>query len=190
MTKVNVGVSNRHVHLCKEDLEILFGEGFQLEPDRDLTQKGEFAAKQKVTIKTDFSEISNVRVLGPIRDYTQVEISRTDAYKLKLNPPVRDSGDLDKSEKISIVGPLGEIEKKSNCILATRHIHASLEDIKKYGLDPSKTYQVKVAGEKGGIFDNVRIKVKDTYTFELHIDTDDANAFLIKSGDVLEIVND
>lgn len=188
MTKVKVGVSNRHVHLCKEDLEILFGSGAELEHDRDLVQTGEFASKQKVTIKSEAGEIANVRVLGPVRDYTQVEISRTDAYKLKLNPPVRDSGDLENAEKITIVGPNGEVTKDSNCILATRHIHATNEDLERYNLDANKLYTVKVGGIKGGTFDNVNIKVKDTYVFEFHIDTDDANAFMIKSGDELEII--
>lgn len=188
MTKIKVGISNRHVHLNQEDLEILFGTGSSLEHDRDLVQTGEYASKQKVTIKTEAGEIANVRVLGPVRPYTQVEISRTDAYKLKINPPVRDSGDLENAEKITIVGPVGEVVKESNCILATRHIHASEDDMVKYNLDASKMYKVRVDGLKGGVFDNVNIKVKDSYVFELHIDTDDANAFLIKSGDELEII--
>ena len=186
--KVPVGISNHHVHLNKTDLEALFGQGFKLEVDRELSQKGQFAAKQKVKIKTENGEIDNVRVLGPIRDYTQIEISRTDSYKLKINPPVRDSGDLIGSESITIVGPKGEIRKDIGCIIANRHIHLNNNDLVKYGLDKDKTYKVKVTGEKGGILDNVHLKVDDSFTFELHLDTDDGNAFLLENGNKLEII--
>ena len=107
--KISIGVSNRHVHLTKEHLNILFGEGYGLEKKNDLTQPGQFASTALVTIKTEKSEISNVRVLGPVRPYTQVEISKTDAYKLGLNPPVRNSGDLKDSAPITIVGPNGSV---------------------------------------------------------------------------------
>lgn len=184
---VPIGISNRHVHLTKKDLETLFGSGFELEKDRDLSQKGQFASKQKVKIKTDFGEFDNVRVLGPVRNYTQIEISKTDSYKLKLNPPVRDSGDLVNSEVITIVGPKGEVTT-NGCIIANRHIHLTSNDLVKYNLDKNKTYKVKILGEKGGILDNVHLKVDESFTFELHLDTDDANAFLLKNGDKLEII--
>ena len=190
MFKVKVGVSNRHIHLNKQDLEALFGPNFELEVDRYLVQSGEYASKQKVTLKTPAGEITNVRVLGPLRNYTQVEISKTDAYKLKINPPVRTSGDLENSERITIVGPNGEVTKESNCIIANRHIHVNSNDLLKYNLDLNKTYKVKVGGIKGGILDNVVLKLKDTYNLELHIDTDDANAFLIANGDEVEIIED
>ena len=188
IVKVPVGISARHVHLNKEDFEILFGPSFELEFDYALSQKGQFASKQRVTIKTDAGLIENVRILGPIRSYTQVEISKTDSYKLKLNPPVRDSGDLFGSEKITIIGPQGEVKKEYGCILANRHIHLTKEDLKKYNLDSRKIYKVKVKGEKGGILDNIHLKVDESFTFELHIDVDDANAFLINNGDELEII--
>ncbi len=185
---VPVGISARHVHLCKEDLEVLFGKNFELEVDRYLSQKGQFASKQKVTIKTEAGYFENVRILGPLRNYTQIEISKTDSYKLKINPPVRDSGDLERSEGITIVGPEGEIKKEYGCIIADRHIHLSNNDLTKYDLDKNKLYKVKIKGEKGGILDNVHLKVDDNFTFELHLDTDDANAFLIQNGDKLEII--
>lgn len=184
--KIKLGVSNRHVHLNQSDLEELFGTDFVLEVDRFLVQKGDFASKSRVTIKTPFGSIDNVRVLGPIRDYTQVEISRTDAYKLKINPPIRKSGDLRNASLITIVGPKGSITKEA-CIIATRHIHATEADLLKYNLDPNKTYNVKINGEKSGIISDVHIKIKDNYVFELHLDTDDANAFLLKQGDELEL---
>lgn len=178
--KINIGVSNRHVHLSKEDFKKIFNNK-ELKVVRTLTQSGDFASNLKVTLKTSSGTIENVRVIGPFRNYTQVEISKTDAYKLKLNPPIRESGDIKNSEAITIVGD-NEVEVSSCCIIATRHIHATFEDIKKYNLDPNKKYRVKVFGQKGGILDNVSVKVSDSYFFELHVDTDDANAHLLENG--------
>ena len=186
--KVSIGVSNRHVHLTKEHLEILFGKGYELEKKNDLTQPGQYASNSLVTIKTNKSEIVNVRVLGPVRPYTQVEISKTDAYKLGLNPPVRNSGELDSSSPITIVGPNGTIELDSGCIIAARHIHILPKQMKEYGLEGKETVSVKVDGEKGGILTNVYLKVSNEAFFELHLDTDDANAHLIKNGDIGEIL--
>lgn len=179
--KVNIGVSNHHVHLSECDFKKIFNADKKLEVVRRLTQPGEFASNLKVTLKTDKGTIENVRVLGPLRNYTQVEISKTDAYKLGLNPPVRESGDVLNSEDITIIGD-NEVKVSSCCIIATRHIHATCEDIKKYNLDPNKKYSVRVLGEKGGVFDNVSVKVSDNYSFEMHIDTDDANAHLLEKG--------
>ena len=182
--KVTVGISNRHVHLKKEDCDILFGSGFELENISDLKQPGQFAAKQVVTLKTDKGTIENVRVLGPFRPATQVEISRTDAYKLGLNPPVRDSGDLEGSEKITLIGPMGEVEV-IGCILPRRHIHISSSDKEKYNFPD--VVSVKYDGVRGGVFDNVAVKVADPSYFELHLDTDEANAFNIKNEDEVVI---
>lgn len=185
--KVSVGVSNRHVHLNEKDLNILFGEGYELTDIGSLTQPGQFKAKEVVTIKTQKSEINNVRVLGPVRNYTQVEISKTDAYKLGLNPPVRNSGDLDGSEEITIIGPNGSFTT-SGCIIAARHIHILKEQIELYGLENVDKVDVLIPGEKGGIISNVYIKEAPNSFFELHLDTDDANAHLLKNGDIVEIV--
>jgi len=186
--KVSIGVSNRHVHLTKENLEILFGSEFELYKKNDLTQPGQYASTSLVTIKTDKSQIDNVRVLGPVRPYTQVEISKTDAYKLGLNPPVRDSGDLKGSSPITIIGPSGKIDIEEGCIIPTRHIHILPSQVSLYGLQGKEIVSVKIDGEKGGIIDNVHLKVSDESFFELHIDTDDANAHLIKNGDIGEIL--
>ena len=186
--KVTIGVSNRHVHLNREHLKILFGEGYELEKKKDLTQPGQFASTSLVTLKTGKGIIDNVRVLGPLRDYTQVEISKTDAYKLGLNPPVRNSGDLDLSESVTIIGPNGEVNIKEGCIIATRHIHILPEQIKQYKLEGKETVSVRIKGEKGGILENVYLKVSDKSFLELHLDTDDANAHLIKNGDIAEII--
>ncbi len=186
--KINIGVSNRHVHLCEDDFKKLFNNKV-MENVRDLTQIGEFASNLKVSLKTDKGIIDNVRVLGPIRNYTQVEISKTDAYKLGLNPPVRESGEIEGSENITIIGD-NELYVEECCIIASRHIHAHPDDIEKYNLDPNQKYSVRVLGEKGGVMENVSIKVSDKYVFEMHIDTDDANAHLLVSGSEGIILDD
>lgn len=185
---MNVGISNRHVHLTEDDFKKLFNNK-ELEVVKFLNQPGQFASNLKVTIKTEKSEISGVRVLGPLRDYTQVEITKTDAYKLGLNPPVRESGNLKGSEDITIIGD-NEIMVNECTIIATRHIHASKEDLVKYNLDASKKYKVKINGEKGGIINNVSIKVSDKAFFEMHLDTDDGNGHLLKCGDTATIIGE
>lgn len=187
--KISVGVSNRHVHLKHSDLEILFGKDYELTNIGDLTQPGQFKCKETVTIKTSKSEIDNVRVLGPCRMYTQVEISKTDAYKLGLNPPIRNSGDLIDSEEVTIIGPNGEI-KTNGCIIATRHIHLTDQQLKYYKLEGKDTVNVLLPGIKGGIITNVYLRTSPNSFFELHIDTDDANAHMIKNGDIVEILED
>lgn len=185
---VSIGVSNRHVHLTLEHLKILFGADFNLKKKNDLNQPGQFASTSLVTLKTSKGKISNVRVLGPIRDYTQVEISKTDAYKLGLNPPIRNSGDLNGSAGITIIGPKGNIDLEEGCIIATRHIHILPSQVKAYNLEGIEKVNVKINGEKGGIITNVYLKVSDESYFEMHLDTDDANAHLVKNGDIGEIL--
>lgn len=185
--QVILGVSNRHVHLKEEDYKILFGDE-PLNKVKELRQPGQFASDKLVTIKNGDREINHVRVLGPIRNYTQVEISKTDAYTLKLNPPIRTSGDLEGSSPITIIGPKGKIDLKEGCILANRHIHISPEEVKKYNLEGVKKVKVKIDGEKGGILNNVYLKILDPSVLEMHIDTDEGNAFNVKTGDILEIV--
>lgn len=186
--KVSIGVSNRHVHLTKEDFKVLFGENFELEKKNDLTQPGQFASTATITIKTDKSMIEGVRILGPFRNYTQIEISRTDSFKLGLNPPVRDSGDLKNSSPITLIGPKGTLKLDDGCIIATRHIHLTKEHALMYHLEEKDFVSVKLYGEKGGIIDNVHLKYSDEAYFELHLDTDDANAHLIKNGDIGDII--
>lgn len=188
---INIGVSNHHVHLTEEDFKILFGEDSKLEVVSYLNQPGEFASNCVVALKTEKSTIEGVRVLGPIRKYTQIEISKTDAYKLGLKPPVRESGDIIGSEPVTIVGPNGTVEKSEGCIIASRHIHATKEDLEKYGLDENKKYLVKIGGIKGGILSQVSVKASDNYYYEMHIDTDDANAHLIdKNNCIGEIIGE
>ncbi|MDD6879044.1 MAG: PduL/EutD family phosphate acyltransferase [bacterium] len=184
--QVKIGVSNRHVHLTKEDFYKLFGKE-NITIKNKLTQQSEFSSNSVVTIKTDKSTLDNVRVLGPFREYTQVEISKTDSYKLGINPPVRDSGDLIDSEKVTIIGPNGQISKKC-CIIATRHIHINHWDRVRYDFLNEKNIKVRIGNEKSIILENVKVKETDNGILELHIDTDDANASLVKTGDMAEII--
>ena len=188
--KVQVGVSNRHVHLTQEHLEILFGKDYKLERIKDLNQPGQFASNSYVILKTEKDKIENVRVLGPVRNYTQVEISKTDAFKLGINPPVRSSGDLENSSPITIIGPSGTLNLESGCIIADRHIHITPTQKKMYGLSNKEKVNVLVGGLKGGILFNVALKVSEQSYFELHLDLDDANAHLLKQGDIVEILED
>jgi len=184
--KINVGVSNRHVHLTEDDYRILFGNE-TVEKIKDLTQPGEFATSLKVNIKTFKNEIKNVRVLGPFRKYTQVEISKTDSYTLGINPPVRNSGDLEDCEEVTVVGSCGQITKRC-CIIATRHIHISPEERVSLGLMNRDYVDVKIGSIKKATIEQVFLKEAPNSAFELHIDTDDANANFIKNGDVGEII--
>ncbi len=186
--KVNVGISNRHVHLNRETLDLLFGDNFELEILKELSQKGQFASKQTVTIKGPKGQIENVRILGPVRPYNQIEISKTDSFKLGLNPPIRNSGDLSGSEKITIIGPNAEITLNEGCIIATRHIHISFDQLSKLGLKNNDMVAIKTNTEKSSILYNVYLKASEDATFELHLDTDDANANMLKQGDEVEII--
>ena len=186
--KVSIGVSNRHIHLTEEHLKILFGDNFILEKKNDLNQPTQYASTSVVTIKTEKSEIQNVRVLGPLREYTQVEVSKTDAYKLGIDPPIRNSGDLVGSSPITVIGPYGELNLEEGCIIATRHIHLTPKHVKQYGFEGKEKVDLKLFGEKGGIIENVYLKITDEAFFEVHLDTDDANAHLVKNGDIGEIL--
>lgn len=185
---VPVGVSNRHIHLSQADLEILFGPGYRLRPLRELSQPGEYAAEEVVTIVGPRGVIEGLRVLGPPREHTQVEVSLTDSYRLGLKPPVRESGDLEGTPGIAVVGPRGALTLPRGVILAARHIHMDPETAARCGLKDGQRVQVQVPGERGLVFGNVIIRIKPTYRLELHLDTDEANAALLKNGDVVQIL--
>lgn len=185
--KVKTGISARHVHLTKEDINILFGNDYELKKLKDLSQPGQYACDEQVILKGPKGVIERVRVLGPERNSTQAEISKTDSFVLGIKPPVRNSGDLEDASKITIIGPHGEITKNA-AIIAARHIHATKEDAIKYGFVNKDIVSVKVPGEKGGILDNVFVRLSDDFAYELHLDTDDANSFLINNDDEVEII--
>lgn len=186
--KVSIGVSNRHVHLTQEHLEFLFGKNYKLKELKKINQPHQFAATDTVVIKTEKSAIENVRILGPVRSYSQVEISKTDAYKLGINPPIRESGDIKDSQSITIVGPKGELMLNEGCIIPTRHIHINPKQVKLYELEGLDKVDVLIGNEKEAILKNVSIKISDPAYYEMHIDTDDANANLVKSGDIATII--
>lgn len=186
--KVSIGVSNRHIHLTDSDLKVLFGENFELTKVKDLNQPKQFVSDSFVTLKTDKSVINNVRVVGPTRSYTQVEISKTDAVRLGLNPPVRESGDIKDSSPITLVGPAGILKLNEGCIIADRHIHITPKQKELYGLSNYDKVNVVLPGIKGGMITNVSLKVSEESYFELHLDTDDANAHLVKNGDIATII--
>ena len=187
--KVLLGVSNRHVHLTEETYKKLFNEE-KLEVVKELRQPGQFASNKFVTLKNEGREIKHVRVLGPLRKYNQVEISKTDSYALKVNPPVRDSGDIKGSAAITLVNEDKEVYLEEGCIIANRHIHINPNEAKEYGLEGIEKVKIKVEGEKAGVLDNVHIRVDENFKFELHLDTDDGNAFNVKTGDELEIIKE
>ena len=184
--KIGVGVSNRHVHLTNEDYKLLFGD-IPLTKRNDLNQPGMYASELTVTIMGPKRSISNVRVLGPLRSYTQVEVSKTDCYTLGIDAPVRNSGELFDAGEIIIVGPMGTITRNA-AIVAARHIHVDKKIRVEHDLVGIDKVSVKIPGEKGGIIDNVWLKDSEEAFFELHLDTDDANAFLLKQNDEVEII--
>lgn len=186
--KIPVAVSNRHVHLSEKDLEILFGKGYKLNKLKDLSQPGQYAAKECVTLVGPSGVKTGVRVLGPERDKTQVEISRTDSFELGVKPPVRDSGSLSGSPGIVLVGPGGAVTLLEGVIFAWRHIHMTPEDAAKFGLSDKQYVKVKAGKERGLIFDNVLVRVSSKYRLEMHVDTDEANAGLINNCDLVEIL--
>ena len=186
---VPVGVSNRHIHLTQEHVEILFGKGYQLTPFKDLSQPGQYACKEQLTIiGPSLRPIEGVRVLGPTRKASQVEISRTDSYVLKVKPPVRESGDIAGSAPITIIGPKGVVTLKEGCIIANRHIHMSLDDAAKFGVKDGDYVDVLVEGERKTMFYDVQIRANAAFCLEMHIDTDDANAAGIGNGFKVKMV--
>ena len=188
---VPVGISNRHLHLSKEDLEVLYGPGAELHSMRPLSQPGEFAAEETVIlVGPKMRCLGAVRVLGPLRKTTQVEVSLTDAYLLGVIPPVRPSGQLEQSESIIIVGPKGALHHKSGLIRANRHIHMHTRDAQQIGVRDNQTVQVRVPGERPLLFEDVQLRVSDKFATEMHLDTDDANAAGISQGDLVQILTE
>lgn len=186
--QVPVGVSARHIHLTQEHVEALFGEGYRLTRKKDL-MGGQYACNETVTVVgLKLRAIESVRVLGPVRKASQLEISATDAMKLGVAAPVRDSGDIAGSAPIAVVGPKGVIYLKEGCIIAMRHIHMSPADAQAAGVREGDRVSVRAENERGAVFDHVKIRVDDSFTLEMHIDTDEANAAQIKTGDRVTIL--
>lgn len=180
---IPVGVSNRHIHLTREHIDVLFGKGYELTKIKDLSQPGQYACKEQLTIiGPSMRAIEGVRVLGPERKRSQVEISRTDSFVLKLKPPVRESGDLDGSAPVTIIGPKGIVMLDEGCIIANRHIHMSPEEARNFGVSDGELVDVELDGERKSLFYDVSIRVSSSFRLEMHIDTDDANAAGVGNG--------
>ncbi|NOG27013.1 phosphate propanoyltransferase [Lysinibacillus fusiformis] len=186
--KIPIGVSARHVHLAQAEVEQLFGENYQLTPKFELSQPGQFAAEETVVIAGPKGSIERVRILGPARSLSQVEVSWTDAMKLGIKPPLRISGDIQGSSPVTLIGPKGSVVLNEGLIIAQAHIHMSPEDSAKFNVMDGQSVQIKVEGIRPIILSNVVIRVSERYRLEMHIDTDEANAGLIQQGTVAEIV--
>lgn len=186
---IPVGISNRHLHLSQEHVDVLFGRGYQLTLLKKL-QPGEYAAKETVQVIGPQGAFKQVRIIGPVRPYTQVEISRTDGYILGINPPVRDSSMLKGSPGVVLVGPEGCLGLKEGVIAAARHIHMHPGEAQSFRLKNGDKVRVGIDGERGLTFSNVLIRVHENYRLEMHIDTDEANAAGINNGDTVYILDD
>lgn len=186
---IPVAVSARHIHVARGTLDRLFGEGFALSKLRDLGQPGEFASEQRVTlVGRSGRAIENVRVLGPIRTYTQVELSRTDAVRLGIDAPVRKSGDLAGSEAITVVGPVGSVSLSEGAIRAIRHIHMTARDAEERRVRDGDLVRVRFPGESALVLENILVRVGKSAALELHLDTDDANAADVRPPLTVEIL--
>ena len=191
MIKIPIEVSARHVHLSRKDLDKLFGKGYQLTKIKNLSQPEQFAAKETITIKGKRGEIKNVRILGPVRQKTQVEISKTDAINLKIEAPVRLSGNLKLSGGCILIGPKGKIKLKEGVIIAWRHLHIEPKLAKKYNLKNGQFVSIKVKNTKRSLtFHNVIVRVSPKFRLAFQIDTDEANAAGIDKFGEGELIKD
>jgi len=178
MAQILIEVSARHCHLSQKDLDKLFGKNYQLKLMKDLSQRGQFAAQETVILKTKDGQIDNLRILGPVRPNSQVELAMTDARKLKISPPVRVSGDIKGSVGAALIGPKGEIKLKEGIIIAQRHIHASPAQAKQLSLKKGQLVSVKTFGERSVTFHDVIIRIEEHFDLSFQIDTDEGNASL------------
>lgn len=186
--KVKVGISNKHLHLSQEHLEKLFGENAQLTVKKELGQPGQFAAEECVDIVGPKKTLAHVRVLGPVRKETQVELALTDARTIGIKAPVRESGKLDGTPGCKLVGPCGEVELDHGVIAAMRHVHLSAAEAEEAGVKDKDIVCLKVEGERGLIFDNVLIRSGEGHAAECHLDTDEGNAAGVGNDAIVEII--
>lgn len=183
--KIKIGVSNHHVHLTHEALEVLFGKDYELTKKRDLVQKGQYACEETVNLKKDDKILEHVRIIGPCRKYTQVELLDSDNEYFGINAPTRKSGDLNDSETLTIVGPKGEYEAKSMVVVSNTHIHMSSEDLINFNVFNDEV--VKAKTNTSLVIEEVHIKSDETCVLEMHINKDLAESFNIETGDEVEI---
>lgn len=185
---IPVGVSNRHIHLSEDDINTIFGDGYHLTPIKALSQPGQFACEETVSLIGHKGRIDNIRILGPARNQTQVEISLTDSFKVGVKPLVRMSGDLAGSPGATLVGPMGELNISSGVIISARHIHMTDEEADWYGVKDGEMVKAKMSGDRSLTFENILVRAGTAHSLELHLDTDEANAAGISTGDFLELI--
>lgn len=185
---IPVGISNRHVHLCREDMDVLFGYGSTLTRMKAVKQPGQFAAQETVTLRSSKGEIAKVRVLGPLRKVTQVELSVADSFVLGIKAPVRMSGDLEDSPGVEIIGPQGSVVKPHGAIVAWRHIHISPQEAERHGLHDGMEITIQAEGLRAGMLSHVVVRVSADAVLELHIDVEEANGFGLRNGDLVHRV--
>ena len=185
---VPAGVSARHVHLSREDLDRLFGPGYALHPCKALSQPGQFAAAEKVAVAGPRGELANVRVLGPVRGKTQVELTFSEAKKLGVPGQVRMSGDVDGAPGCTLRGPAGQLAIPQGVIVPARHLHLSPQQAACFGLKDGQAVSLRMSGQRGGTLDQVICRVGEGHDLEVHLDTDEANALCVTDGDLLELV--
>ena len=189
MKKIPLGISGRHVHVTQAHLETLFGKEYRLTEFKPLSQPGQYAANEKVdVVSPKGNTIKGVRILGPVRPASQVEISRSDALRGGFIAPVRSSGDVKESGPCTLVGPNGSVELEEGVIIADRHIHFSLEDAESFGVSNGDIVSILVEGEKPGLLGNVLCRVSKSYALDCHLDTDDGSAFMLNTGDLATLV--
>lgn len=189
MKKIPIGISGRHAHLTRQHLETLFGKDYELTPMKSLSQPGQYAAEEKIDVESPQGKtLAGVRILGPVRPDSQVEISRSDALRYKFEAPVRSSGDVKGSGPATLIGPKGRVELKEGVIIADRHIHFSEEDAKAFGVKDKDIVSIEVGGVKPGILGQVLCRVSSKYRLDCHLDTDDGSAFMLSTGDEAVLV--
>lgn len=186
--QVSVGVSGRHLHISKDHMEILFGRGYELTPMKYLSQPGQFAAKEQLTICGPKGVFEKVRIIGPCRNITQVEILQSDAFKLGIEPKIRLSGDLDDTPGLTIIGPKGSVMLEKGAIVAQRHIHMNPEQAKAFGVVDGQVVSVMVAGIRGAILQNMLIRADENGYLDCHIDMEEANALGLCNGSKVTII--
>ena len=190
MAKILIETSARHIHLSQEHLDILFGAGHELTKKKDLSQPGQYACEERVTVVGPKKELKNVSILGPVRKGTQVELSLTDARSIGVTAPIRESGDIKGTGACKLIGPAGEIEITEGVIAAKRHIHMTVADAEKYGITDKQIVSVKIPTEgRALVFGDVVARVSDSYALAMHIDTDEANAACVPGSCIGEILD-
>lgn len=187
---IPAALSNRHLHLSQNHIDQLFGKSYSLCTLKDLSQPGQFACEEKVDMIGPKGEIKGIRVLGPARSQTQIEVSVSDSFILGVKPPVRDSGDIEGSPGVTLRGPAGEVKLEKGVIIAARHIHMHTSDANKFNVEDKQKVKVRTSGERALIFENVLVRVSSKYALEMHLDTDEGNAANLKNGTLVELITE